>query len=146
LLIGQEQFSIRKNYSFSDSELNEIIKNKKNTKILILINRTFFEEDIEGLTQYIIKLSELDIDGIMFSDFGVVQICNEQDLKFELYYNPETLVTNYGQFEFYSKNKISNVFAARELRINELFQILDHKQNIKVGIQGSGYSFMMESK
>lgn len=146
LLIGQESFSIRKNHNFSNDELKEIIKNKKDTKILILINRIFFEEDINNLTKYLIYLSKLNIVGIMFADFGVIQICNEQKLNFEFFYNPETLVTNYGQFDFYIKNKIKNVFLSRELRFNELIQILDSKKEMKVGIQGSGYSFMMESK
>ncbi|MDE6477380.1 MAG: U32 family peptidase, partial [Mycoplasmoidaceae bacterium] len=55
-------------------------------------------------------------------------------------------VTNYGQFEFYLKNKINNVFVSRELRINEVEQILDNKQQMNVGMQCSGYSFIMESK
>lgn len=146
LLIGQEGFSVRKNYDFSNDELEKIINQKQNTKILILVNRTFFEEDIEPLTKYLVELSKLKIDGIVFSDFAVVQICKEHKLNFEFFYNPETLVTNYGQFEFYLKNKINNVFVSRELRINEVKQILDNKQQMNVGMQCSGYSFIMESK
>lgn len=146
LIIGQEHFSVRKNYNFSNQELKDIVANKNNSKILVLINRTFFEEDIESLTKYLLDLSKLNIDGIIFSDFAVVQICKEQNLSFEFFYNPETLVTNYGQFEFYLKNKINNVFISRELRLNEVTKILENKNQINIGMQCSGYSFMMESK
>ncbi len=146
LIIGQEGFSVRNNYNFSLEELEKIISQKKNTKILILVNRIFFEEDINPLIAYLLNLSKLSIDGIIFADFGVIQICNEQNLKFDFFYNPETLVTNYGSFDFYLRNKINNVFVSRELRKKELLEILDNKNKMNVGIQGAGYSFIMESK
>ncbi len=146
LIIGQEGFSVRKNYDFSLEELEKIISQKKNSKILVLVNRIFFEEDIDSLTKYLFNLSKLNIDGIIFADFGVIQICNEQNLKFNFFYNPETLVTNYGSFDFYLRNKINNVFVSRELRKKEVLEILDNKNQMKVGIQTAGYSFIMESK
>jgi putative protease len=147
IAIGTKKFCERTNCYFSIKEIKKIISIKKNTKIYILINRIFFEKQISNLEKYLLDIVSLNkIDGIIFSDYSVPQILFEHKIKINLCYNPETLVTNYCQFNFFKKNNINNVFLSRELNKKQVFDICSKKQKMKIFIQASGYAFMMQSR
>ena len=92
------------------------------------------------------KLSELKVDLIMFSDFAIPQIIYEKKLNLPLHYNPETLVTSYGQFDFYLENNINKVNLASELTLSEIKRICENKNQMYVSIKGFGLGFVMHSR
>lgn len=71
---------------------------------------------------------------------------HELELPLKLHYNPDTLVTNYGQFDFFMENHFNGCFLARELMQNEIFEMSQHKQNLALEIQGFGHGFIMHSR
>jgi collagenase-like PrtC family protease len=146
LYVGEKQFSTRNSCDFNLEQIKNLVENKKNTKILVLINKLFFEPEIEELEKYIIELSKFNIDGIIFADYAVNQIVYEQKLNIKLIYNPDTLVVNYGQFEFYKQNNISEVSLARELNAKQTLEIIKNKKDMYVQMQVCGYMFMMHSR
>jgi putative protease len=146
IYVGDHQFCTRNNCHLTLAQIEELVKQKRNTKILVLVNRFFFEPELESLTQYLLALDKISIDGIIFSDFAVNQICFEQHLKHKLIYNPETLVTNYEQFDFYLDNHIQEVSLARELNKNEIKEIAKHKNQMKIQVQVAGHAYMMHSR
>lgn len=148
LIVGSNQFSTRNNCVLTDQELINLISNKKNSKIIILINKLFFEQEIESLTKYLKWISTLAIDGIMFHDFAIPQILFENNISnIPLIYNPETLITSYGQLEFYKDNNFKEVCLARELFYPEILEIgKQNKFGIKLQIQAQGYGFFMDSR
>ncbi len=147
LIIGQAKYSLRDNYYFTSSELEEIIKKKQKTKIFVKVNAFFFEQDIEELSKYLKYLSTLDIDGVIFSDFAIAQLNEELALGLKLKYAPETLVTSYYQFDFFKEINCSSVTLARELSLLEVADILKHKlSGLEVEMQGQGFMFIMHSR
>lgn len=144
IILGQDFFSTKTNYFFSNKEIKNLLSKTKN--IAILINRYFFESELKKLEKYLLFLKNIGIKKILFTDFGVVEICHQKKIKFELIFFHETLVTNYGQFDFYKKNNISTVFLSPELNLKEINEIQEKKKNMKLMIQCAGYSFMFESK
>jgi putative protease len=146
IFIGDNQFCVRNNCNLSLKEIKLITENKKNTKIIILINKFFFDYELIDLENYLIALSKMSVDGIMFSDMAVNQICYEQKISIPLIYNHETLVTNSEQFPFYLKNDITEVSLARELKHQEIEQIVQSKKEMKTQIQVSGYGYIMHSR
>lgn len=146
LLIGNELFANRLSYSFNQSELQDLVNKRKNTKIWVKVNNFFFEQEINRLEMYLRWLSNLEIDRVVFQDFAVAQINYEDNLGLNLHYNPETLVTNWGQFEFYQQNQINSCFLARELMPFKLEEITKHKKQMQVEVQGFGYGFIMHSR
>lgn len=147
IILGSEDYSLRNSYNFTDEEILKIISNKKNTKIFIKVNAFFFEHQIDKLTNYLIRISKWEIDGVIFSDFAIAQINEELKLNLKLRYNPDTLVTSYFQFPFYIENNFSCVSLARELSLIELSEILSNKTNeLELEIQGHGYLFIMHSR
>jgi putative protease len=146
IFIGDSQFSVRNNCCLKLKEIKSLCDLKKETKILILINRFFFDHELEQLENYILEISKLKIDGIIFSDFAVNQICYEHKIKIPLIYCSETLVTNHEQFPFYFDNNIQEVSLARELNRNEIKEICKHKNQMKLQMQADGHVYVMHSR
>jgi putative protease len=146
IYVGLKEFSTRNNCVVSFEELKEIVKSKKDTKILVLVNRFFFEPEIEALTTHLKEICRLPIDGIVFNDYAVQQIMFEHNLHKPLIYNSETLVTNYEQFDFYLENNINEVSLARELNVREINEIANKKNKMRIEIQVAGYAFVMHSR
>ncbi len=146
LILGYELFANRLAYSFNQSEMQDLINKRKNTKIWIKVNNFFFEQELNRLEMYLRWLSNLEIDRVVFQDFAVAQINYEDNLNLNLHYNPETLITNYGQFDFYLENKINSCFLARELMPYEVTEIVKNKKNMQLEVQGFGYGFIMHSR
>lgn len=146
LILGNELFANRLSYSFNESEIANLVNKRKTTKIWIKVNNFFFEHEIDRLEMYLRWLSSLEIEKVIFQDYAVAQINFENNLNLNLHYNPETLVTSYGQFDFFKENNINSVFVARELMYNELQEICENKNGMKIEIQAFGYGFIMHSR
>jgi collagenase-like PrtC family protease len=146
IYVGISHHSIHMNAILSLVELKTLLRYKQNTKILISINRFFFEPDLDPLQTLLTDLKALNIDGIIFSDFAVIQIAKEINLQTNFIYRPNTLVTNYGQFDFYLKNNIHSVVLANELNKKEVWDIAKNKNQMQIYMQISGHVLMMESR
>ncbi|WP_051676002.1 U32 family peptidase [Ureaplasma canigenitalium] len=147
ILVGSHSFAVRNMNNLSLAQIKELVNKRGQTKIIVSVNSFFFDEDLARLTSHLIELSELDIEYVMFSDYAVAQIVFENNLPLKLFYNPETIVTSYGQFDFFVENKIDAVFLARELFYGELMQIgMNNHQNLKLVFQGQGLGFIMHSR
>jgi putative protease len=146
IFIGIKNFSIYTECLLTINEIEKLVKEKKQTKVYININKHFFENEINRLEKLLLQITEIKIDGIIFADFAIPQILYEHKIKTYLIYNPETLITNYGQFDFYLKNNIDEVCLARELQKNEIKEICKHKNKMKIQMQVCGYSFVMQSR
>jgi collagenase-like PrtC family protease len=146
LCVGDNHYCVRNNCHLTLDEIKTLTQHKKNTKILVLVNRFYFDPELDNLTTYLMELSKLDIDGFIFGDFAINQICYEQKIRIPLIYNPETLVTNYDQFPFYLENNIGEVALARELNANEIKEIGQKKNQMKLQVQVSGYAYVMHSR
>jgi len=124
----------------------EEIKTLNCDKLAVSLNNLYVDDQIKGLTKVLIDLKEIGVKTIVFSDFGVKQICDEINYKPEFVYNSETLTTNYGQLPFYKDNGINEVILPRELFLNEIVEFTKNKNNVKLQMQAEGYGFMMHSK
>jgi putative protease len=146
IFIGIKNFSIHCNCLISIVELKKILQRKNKTKIFININRYFFESEIKMLESLLVEITKLNIDGIIFNDFAIPQILFEKNISSYLIYNPETLVTNFGQFDFYLKNRINEVSISREVKKDEISKMCNKNNGIKIQMQVSGYPLIMHSK
>ncbi len=153
ILLTNSDFGVRNSYNCNNDELIKIInflrQNKSNTKIWININAFFFEENINSLEKYLFFLNEYknDIEKIVFNDFAIPQICFENNIDINLHYDPNTLVTSYGQFELYQDNNINSVSLSNELFLPEVIAILENKpKNFKISMQVHGHVFIMHSR
>jgi putative protease len=147
IIVGDEKYASRLPGNVNLEEIKSLVQNK--VDIRVSINNLFSETQLLDLQNYLLDLYKIGVKEIIFHDFAVVQILKENNLldHFHLTYNPETLVTSYGQFNFYKKNGIKAVSLARELFINEIKEISANNDcKMELEIQCHGLSFMMQSR
>mgnify|MGYP002507130321 CR=1 FL=1 len=146
VVVGLENFSCRFNGYFDFDEIKRVKQAFKYSKLCVSLNNIYSEFEIHELENVLIKLNDLKVDLIMFSDFAIPQIIFEKKLNLKVHYNPETLVTSYGQFEFFLENNINKVNLATELTLSEVKKICDNKKDMYVSIKGFGLGFIMHSR
>ena len=147
LLLGNNKFAVRNVFNCSLEDIKKLVDIKQNTEIWVNVNSFFYEPQIEDLENYLEELAKLKIDRIVFNDFAVPQINDEKQLNLKLHYDPNTLVTSYGQFEFYVENQFSSVSLSNELFLMEIKTILENKiKPLEVCMQAHGFSLIMHSR
>lgn len=146
IIVGLKGFSCRFNNYLDFEEIKILVENKQNSLITVCLNNLYFEESINELEKIIKQLVDLKIDTIMFADFAIPCIIKENNYNVNLHYHPETIVTNYGQFDFYLKNKINSVSLASELTMTELNKIHENKDEMQTYIKIYGLGFIMHSR
>ena len=148
IIIGIKTISNKTNYKYNLKDLDKLIGLAKSTnkELYVNIDGHIHEKELDNLINVLECLNKLEIKNIIFNDYAIAQISYENKYQFNLIYNSQTLITNYGQLEFYSKNNINNVFIPNELTRYELVDFGKNKNNVKLFRQVSGYQFMMESR
>lgn len=146
IVVGVKGFSCRFNNYFDLETIKRTKENLKNSKLCVFLNNLYSEFELDKLKDVLAFLNEIKIDLIMFSDFSIPQTCFEQNWKINLHYNPETLVTSYGQFPLYLENDINKVNAASELTLSELKKMCLNKNKMYVSTKGFGLGFIMHSR
>jgi len=146
--LSLKNFSVRSNHYFTIKQIKQLTAIKQDTKIYVSVNKIFFDPELKHLIIALKNICKLKIDGIIYTDLGVNQILHEikTSKKIEQIYDSVTLTTNYGQFPFYEKNKISTVFLPSQLSSKNVYECCKNKKNLKLGLQVAGYEYMMWSR
>lgn len=147
LVLGDNTHCVRNVYNCSLAEIKELCSKKGESQIWVNVNAFFYEPQIVELEEYLQALSQLSIDRVIFNDYAVAQINYEQQLNLKLHYDPNTLITSYGQFEFYVENGFTSVNLSNELFLPEIKSILENKpMNLEISLQVHGFVLIMHSR
>ena len=148
IAVGCKGFSDKTQTKLTKEEIKELLdKSKKACKeIYVYLDAFIYDIMIPELEELLVYLDSIKIDGIIFNDLGINQICYEKKLKLNLVYDPKALVTNYEQFPFFKKNDINTVVLANELKDFEVIECCKNKKDMKLAKQVAGYVFIMESR
>lgn len=116
-------FSLK--YHYSPEELIEINKlcTISGVKSYISIDALINESDIDQLNKYLYLLSELDIEGIYFSDLSIIALSKPYGLSNKLIYDAYNLNTNRIDIGYYLSKDV-DVVIARELCLDEIINIV----------------------
>ena len=144
-VVGAKYFSCRQALSLKYDEIANLKKVLGNKKVWVLVNALVEEKYIDFLEKHLIRLSHIGVDGILFQDFGVLQICNEHNFDFEMIYHPDTLNTNQATLNYLGTQGINGAFLAREIPLEEK-KIIAKNVNVKTMIQVHGVEYMAYSK
>ncbi len=136
-------FSLRFKYNLDEiRQINKYCLNN-NLKRYVTLDTFIFEKDKVAIYEYLDFLKELNIDGLYFTDLGVVLMAGEA-FKNKLIYDPDTLLTNSLDVNFYSKQNIGTVLS-RELCLDEINKIIENNLN-RVDMQVFGHLKMSYSR
>ena len=114
--------------NFDEKELEESVKfaHDLNKKIYVTVNIVAHNKDFEGLDEYLKYLENIDVDGIIVSDIGIMQLAKEIAPKLELHVSTQANITNKYSAKFFCDLGAKRLVLARELSIEEIKEIRDY--------------------
>lgn len=116
-----------------------------NNKTIIVLNRVYHDMDLANLDLFLSSLVDKDFFGIIFSDLAVYEIALRYNLTNKLIYDPNTLITNYEDFNFWSEFNILGAFVSPFVLKDDLIRIGKEKK-LKLFFQGYGHLNMFYSR
>lgn len=144
ILVGIENLSIRGLNHLSIQDLYEWKKACDKYELELYVNamKLMMDSDLEQVRTLIQTCLELKIDGIYCADEGVIYLGQELGYS-SMIYQPETLITNHWDAQFYLDQGCKAVSLAHELSIDEIRSI--SKAN-GIEILVSGYFSILYSR
>lgn len=124
---------MRKGYNFSDEEIKEAIKmaHDVDKKVYVTVNNMLNDSEINEATEYLHFLNDINVDGIIVQDLGVLQICKEHNLNnFEIHSSVMMNVHNIESIETLKKFGVSRVVLPREMDLKTA-KYIQNKTNIE---------------
>ena len=146
-LVSNAKVSYRYDDSFSLSlikkTLNEAKKNKK--ELYVLVNKIFFDNELDALDKFIKALIDMNIDGIYFADFAVFMICEKYNYQNKCYFYHETFLRNSKDIKTYQELGIKNIICSKDMNLDDIKDLDPHYKD-NYGIMCFGYIPLYESK
>ena len=145
-ILSIEDFSINYNSSLTKEQLKETIKYlKKNKKeVIVNINKNIHNNQIDLLKEWLMYISTLNIDYLMYYDIAILNIVNELKLNIKLVNCASTYLTNYNIVNFY-ENQISGVVLSNEITREDI-KVIKQKTNTVIYYNVFGYIPMLVTK
>lgn len=145
--VGTEKYGLRITGDFSLDMIKEGVEiaHSKNAKVYVLINALLHNDALVDLDEYIKKLSEYNVDAIVFGDPAVLVIAKTVAPEISLQWNTETTATNFTTVNYWATKGIERAILARELSLTEVIDIKNNV-NIDVQVQVHGMTCIFHSK
>ncbi|VEU82650.1 peptidase U32 family protein [Acholeplasma hippikon] len=145
-LIGQSDFSKHLTLDLKGYIVDVIEKiNKLEKEVFIQFNRMYTNSELNHIDAFLSTLDLNKITGFMCADIGLLQIFKKHGIKDKFVYNPETLLTNYFDFNYLKQDGILGAFASKEITAKDIKEIGLRKE-IKLFMFGHGHMSMFYSK
>lgn len=144
LFIVGGQYSAQNVLNLSISEMIKVKEKCGNRKVYVLVNGLYDNHEIKDIEEYLEQLNGI-VDGILFQDFGVLQIVKERHYSFDMMYSPDTLNTNGMTLDVLSNHGITSAFISRVIPLEEQLMIKE-QCSIPLMIQGHGVEYIATSK
>lgn len=140
IYVGGKNYSLRANATnFSREELKKACcyVHSLNKKIYVTVNIVMHDKELNGLLDYLKFLSEIKVDGIIFSDITVLKYVKENNLDLDLCLSTQMSVTNKEHALFWKKLGVKRVVAARECSKEDIKSIVDTGLSVETFIHGA---------
>lgn len=128
--LGGEEFGLRKaSKNFTLDEIDKGVKfaHDRKKKVYVTLNIIPHNEDLKGLDEYVAKLNEIGIDGVIVADTGVFSIVRKVSPIMPIHLSTQANVTNIEAVRFWYDLGVRRIVLARELSLEE---IVDIKKNM----------------
>ena len=144
---GGKSFSLRaraSNFDLDDIKEGVEFAHKYNAKVYVTMNIVPHDEDLSGLEEYLLKLNEYHVDGIIVSSMYIASVAHRLVPDIELHLSTQASVNNSIAINQYKDFGFARVVLAREASLDEIKIIKDKVDvSLEVFIHGgmcSAYS------
>lgn len=140
---GGRKYSLRAHAgNFSEKELGEAVRyaHANNVKLYVTVNIFAHQEDLQGLEKYLLYLKEIEVDGVIVSDPGILGLTKQTIPGIPIHLSTQANVTNPLNARFWETQGVARLNLARELSLAEIVAIrngLDAKTQIEVFVHGA---------
>lgn len=122
---GGTMFGLRANaINFSTDDIIEGTNyaHKLNKKVYVTVNIVLHNKEIEGLLEYLKKLEEIGVDGIIVCDPYIVELAH-QNTKLNICISTQESTLNYEAVKFWQKEGVKRIVLGREATKEDIIQI-----------------------
>ena len=126
---GGEMFSLRAgagNLTIDEMKEGAAFAHKRGKRCYLTVNIFAHNEDIQPLTAYLQRIREVDIDGFIVSDPGIIELIREIIPDAEIHLSTQANMTNYRTARFWYGQGVKRLVLARELTFEEIRQIREN--------------------
>ena len=134
IIIGLNNVSCRFNTYYNISDIQPIID--EGLDVYININRIIHEDNLIYINDILYKLKDYNISGIFFNDLSIITLAKQYNLLNKLIYNPDTLLTNKYDINFYMDYGLLSTVISKEITLDEILNILKVCSNQSLIIHG----------
>ncbi len=124
--LGGKSFSLRaKAGNFTDEVMRQgvIFAHEHGVKVYTTVNIFAHNRDFDGLDTYLRQLQEIEVDGIIIADPGVLLYARKYAPNLSVHLSTQANVTNSSSAQFWHQQGIGRLNLARELSLQEIQQI-----------------------
>ncbi len=143
IILAVAPFSVRQNCFLGSEDLRRTAGaiHESGLKICINAMKMLEEQEIEKASAFLDLCQAAEVDEIYVADEGWMQLAREKDMIDRLIYQPETLIVNGFDAQFYIDQGLKAVSLAHELTLEEIVESAAVCSGLEVLIQGR-YSWM----
>ncbi|MGI6205552.1 MAG: peptidase U32 family protein [Anaerovoracaceae bacterium] len=128
--------------NFTADEMKEGVKyaHDHGVKVYMTINIFAHNDDIAKLPDFLDSIADIDIDGFLVSDPGVMMILREKRPGAEIHLSTQANTTNYLTARYWHDQGVKRIVAAREMTLKELEEFkrnLPDDMEIEVFVHGA---------
>ena len=123
---GYKNYSLRANAKNLDlDEIKTAVEyaHSLGKKVYVTVNIVFHNEDFKGLKDYLIYLSEIQVDAIITSDVAVMNMIRENNIDLCIHVSTQASILNYEAALFYKNLGATRVVLAREASEEDIKRI-----------------------
>lgn len=124
--IGGKNYSLRmgaENFDIPEIKEGVDFARANGVKVYVTINIFARNEDLDGLKEYLLDLSDIGVDAIIVADPGVFFIAKRIIPKMPIHVSTQANVTNVASAKFWKEMGATRVTLARELSFSEIKEI-----------------------
>ncbi len=141
LYLSGKAFGMRaKAGNFSMEELQSILTmaHQRGVKVYVTVNITAHNDEIGLLPGYLAELEELQIDGLIVADPGVIALAKEYAPSVPLHLSTQANTVNYRAAKFWEELGMARLVMARELTREEIAKVSQETNaEIEVFVHGA---------
>ena len=122
-------YSMDYEIKFTLEEIESLRNDSK--KCFIVINRMFFESDLDNLDKILTRIATMNIDGVLYYDDAILELKIENNYNINLYISKNYMMTNSDTINFYHRYGVKGVVLSNEITLDEIKMI---RENTKLEI------------
>ena len=121
-IVAEKKFSS----SASDCDIEKAVNviHEAGYKAYVKVDCLYQQFQLHDLEEYLLKLDETGVDGIIYTDIGVFKLINKLNVSFRGIYAPETLLTNWYDITDIRSDGIDNCVISKDITFDDVCYIM----------------------